>query len=203
MTRRGFLLAPLIAAAQAPLAIPVLHINDARARLSPERLRRFTSVIWPEAVRDFARCGVALRSRLKSGEVRRSPGGRPRFEGLERGLINLILTDGIPLHWDRGRGLQGAAARVEGFDLCLVPLNEAHPHQVPFLSVNTCVHEILHILLDDVAESRPGAVRGLAREVRVDFHATRLWLFGEGAEIQRAAQAYAGRLGARQNPSQT
>jgi hypothetical protein len=72
----------------------------------------------------------------------------------------------------------------------MIALYEAHPHQVPYLSVNTCVHELLHVLLDDVAETRPKGWRGAAREFRIDLYATRLWLFHDGAEIRKAAQSY-------------
>ena len=133
MTRRGFLLSAL-AAAEAPLILPVLHLSDSRASFGPERIRRFSGAIWPEAVRDFARCGIRLHATAKRGEVRRSPGDRPVFAGLERGSINMVLTDAIPMAWDRGRGLQGAAKRHDGYDVCLIALNEAHPHQVPFRS---------------------------------------------------------------------
>lgn len=207
MTRRAFLAVPVAQAAQAvaqpPLVLPVLHIADKRARLAPDRLRRFSAAIWPEAVRDFARCDIRLERRDKSGEVRRSPGGRPIFTGLERGCINMVLTDAVPLAWDRGRGLQAVATRYEGHDVCLIAVNEAHPHQVPLLSVNTCVHELLHVLLDDIAGGRPKSWRGAAREVRIDMYATRLWLFHDGAAIRRAAHAYDARLRGVQKPSQT
>jgi hypothetical protein len=201
MTRRAFVALPLTAQAAAapanlPLVVPVLHIMDTRANCAPDRIRRFSSVVWPEAVRDFARCGIVLRSRSKDGEVRRSPGGRPILAGLERGAVNMVLTGGIPLAWDRGRGLEGISARHEGYWVCVLALNEAGPHRVPFFSVNTCVHELLHVLLDDVLEDRPQGWREAARELRIDAYATRMWLFGDGAAIRKAARSWVAAAGA-------
>jgi hypothetical protein len=178
----------------APLVVPVHHVIDARAKHTPGRLGRFSSRIWPEAVRDFQRCGIELRSTRREGEVKRSPGGRPVFAGLESGVINLVLTDAIPMNWDRGRGLTGVTTRQDGYHVCLIALNYAHGHQIPFLSVNTCVHELLHVLLHDIYESRPEGWSGDGREFRIDWYATRLWLFHDGAAIRRSAHAYVERL---------
>ena len=76
----------------------------------------------------------------------------------------------------------------------MVALDHAHGHQIPLLSVNTCVHELLHALLHDIFERRPDGLLGEARELRIDWYATRLWLFHDGAAIRRAAQAYVERL---------
>jgi hypothetical protein len=76
----------------------------------------------------------------------------------------------------------------------MIALNWAHGHQIPFLSVNTCVHELLHALLGDIFEDRPAGWRGAAREFRIDAYATRLWLFRDGSHIRQAAQVYVDRL---------
>jgi hypothetical protein len=178
-----------------PLLVPVHRVMDSRAKFQPEQLRRLSSSIWPEAVRDFERCGVHLQTSQKAGEVRRSPAGRPIFTGLDRGVINVDFTDHIPMHWDNGRALRGVTTRYEGYHLCMVALNYAHGHQIPFLSVNTCIHELLHVLLHDIFENRPSGLLGQAREFRIDWYATRLWLFHEGAVIRKAAQVYLDRLG--------
>src|SRR5688500_10990716 len=111
MTRRELL---SIAAAGAvspasaePLMIPVHHILDRRARITPDQIDAFRSRIWPEAAADCARCGIQFQTILTTGEVRRSPSGQPVFAGLERGVINLVITDHIPMEWDKGRALSG------------------------------------------------------------------------------------------------
>jgi hypothetical protein len=98
------------------------------------------------------------------------------------------------MEWDHARALSGVTTRYQGYHLCMVALNYAHGHQIPFLSVNTCLHELLHALLGDIFESRPEGLPGAAREFRVDWYATRLWLFHDGAHIRKAAQTYAERL---------
>jgi hypothetical protein len=55
--------------------------------------------------------------------------------------------------------------------------------------VNTCVHELLHVLLNDTRTSRPKGWRGALRESRIDALATRLWLFGDGSQIRDAVKA--------------
>ena len=112
------------------LKVPVRQVFDSRAKSTPEQLRRFTSNIWPQTVRDFKRCGIQLQSTQVTGEVRRSPAGRPIFVGLEHGVINLVITDSIPLDWDNGRGLTGVTTRYEGYHLCMIALNFAHGHQI-------------------------------------------------------------------------
>ncbi|HYI94934.1 MAG TPA: hypothetical protein VEX68_15425 [Bryobacteraceae bacterium] len=201
MTRRAVLF--LTAARSAPSADPpivvhVLHIIDSRAKLKPDQLSGFWSHIWPEAVRDFARCGIEIQSRSISGEVRRLPSGQPDFIGLESGVINFVITDHLPMEWDKGRALSGVTTLYRRHHLCVIALNFAHGHQAPFLSVNTCVHELLHVLLHDVFESRPKSFYGAAREFRVDLHATRLWLFHDGAAIRQAAQSYVERMRGKQ-----
>jgi hypothetical protein len=76
----------------------------------------------------------------------------------------------------------------------MVALRHAHGNQIPFLSVNTCVHELLHALMGDIFEGRPTGVCGQAREFRVDCYATRLWLWHDGGAIRRAAKNYVERL---------
>jgi hypothetical protein len=201
MTRRQLLSAPAAAAlahaaSNERLLLPVRRMLDGRAKQGSEHLQRFNSRIWPETVRDFARCGIQLPDELGRCEVRLSPGGSPVFTDLERKALNLVLTDRLPIRWDRGKARHGVTTRYQGFHLCVIALEHAHAHQIPLLSVNTCVHELLHAFMHDIFESRPGGLHGEAREFRIDFYATRLWLFGEGSAIQRAARAYAERLAA-------
>jgi hypothetical protein len=195
MTRREMFSAAVLAIfSEVALRVPVRQVFDGRAKCTPEQLRRFATSIWPEAVRDFRRCGIQLETKQVTGEVRRSPAGRPIFVGLERGVVNLVVTDSIPLDWDSGRGLTGVTTRYEEYHLCMIALNSAHGHQIPFFSVNTCVHELLHVLLHDVFEPRPRGLQGEGREFRVDLYATRLWLFHDGAMIRKATRAYLDRV---------
>lgn len=167
---------------------------DSRARCTREQLHHFWSSIWPEAARDFIRGGMELQTSDGSGEVRRSPGDKPIFLGMRRGAINLVLTDHIPMKWDRGRALAGVTTIYEGYHVCMLALRYAQGNQVPFLSVNTCVHELLHALLQDVFVSRPPWYQTGGREFRIDWYATGLWLFHDGAAIRKSAQAYLARL---------
>lgn len=198
MTRRRFYALPgfVIASAAAPqrLVVPVHHVLDQRVKWRAEVLRRFWGSIWPEAVHDFGKCGIYFASTTRAGEVRRSPSSNPVFTGLDRGVINLVITGDVPLAWDRGRGVSGVTTRYAGCHLCLVGLNRAHCHQVPLLSVNTCVHELLHAFFEDIFERRPQGFSGQAREFRIDWYATRLWLFHDGAAIREAARRYLARL---------
>ena len=196
MTRRGFLMvsASLAAATPVEAAVPVHHVSDARAKVRDRAWQRFWGEIWPETVRDFGTAGVGLVSTHSAGEIRRSPADHPDIRGLVPGVLNIVLTDRIPIVWDRGRGLSGVTTRYRGFHVCMLSLARAHCHQIPFLSVNTCVHELLHALLHDIFEPRPQGWTGEARELRIDVYATRLWLLGEGAAIRRAARSYTERL---------
>jgi hypothetical protein len=150
--------------------------------------------VWPEAVRDLGRCGIQLRSSDVQGEIRRSPGGRPVFVGLRRDAINLVLTGRVPMQWDNGRALAGVTTLYQGYHLCVIALAYAHTHQIPFVSVNTCVHELLHALMQDIFLSRPKRLQVARREFRADWYATRLWLFGDCAAIRESAAAYLERL---------
>jgi hypothetical protein len=73
-------------------------------------------------------------------------------------------------------------------------MQHAHGDQVPFLSVNTCVHEVLHALMQDVFVSHPKWYQTGEREFRIDYYATLLWVFRNGAAVRQSAQAYLGRL---------
>jgi hypothetical protein len=198
MTRRDFIATAaavtIRSGAQTRLGVPIHRIMNARAQCSPEQLHHFWSSIWPEAVGDFGRGGIELQTSDGPGEVRRSPGDRPIFIGLRRGIINLVLTDHLPLYWDSDRALAGVTTLWEGYPVCMIALRYAHGNQIPFLSVNTCVHELLHALLQDIFVSRPRWYQSGGRELRSDWYATRLWLFGDGAAIRESAQACLGRL---------
>jgi hypothetical protein len=126
--------------------------------------------------------------------VRRSPGDRPTFIGLRRGVINLVLTDHLPLYWDNDRALAGVTALWDGHAVCLIALRYAHGNQMPFLSVNTCVHELLHALLQDIFVNRPRWYQSGGREFRIDWYASWLWLFHDGAAIRESARVSLDRL---------
>jgi hypothetical protein len=102
-------------AAESPVIVPVRRMVDARAKCTPEQLHRFWWNIWPEAVRDFNASRIHLQTSDANGEIRRSAGDRPIFIGLERGVINLFLTDHLPLYWDNSRALAGVTT-IYDFD---------------------------------------------------------------------------------------
>lgn len=193
MTRRGLLFLPAAAPLQPPVIVPVHYLPDGRAKLNRDQTLLWQR-IWAEAVRDFNAAGVHLKSVLKTGDIRRLASGQPDFTGLQTSVVNLVVTDRIPMEWDKARGLSGVTTLYRGYHLCVVALNHAHTHQIPFLSVNTCVHELLHALLHDIFRSRPGGFSGQSRELQVDAFATRLWLFKDGATIRQSAETYMERL---------
>jgi hypothetical protein len=198
MTRREFLAvvpaAAVIANRQAPVIVPVNLIQDSQVKWRPEQLGRFWWRIWPQAAGDLGRCGIRLQTTWGAGAVGRPPFRQPVVTGVERGEINLVVTDRIPMEWDHGVALSGVTTLYRGYHLCMIAMDHAHGHQIPFLSVNTCLHELLHALLHDVFEGRPKGLSGQAREFRVDWYATRLWLFRDGAAIRKSAAAYVERL---------
>ena len=198
MTRRHFIGIAMAGAGrsgpQARLLVPIHRVMDSRAQCTQEQLHEFWRSTWPEAVRDFSRGGIGLQTTDGPGEVRRSPGDKPIFIGLRRGVINLVLTDHIPMKWDNGRALAGVTTIQDGYHVCLVALRYAHGNQAPFVSVNTCVHELLHALLQDVFVSRPEWYQAGGREFRTDWYATCLWLFHDGATVRKSAEAYLRRL---------
>ena len=194
MTRRTFFAAALASTNQ--VVVPVHRIVDAHARCAPEDLARFWWTIWPEAFREFARCGIRLQTTDGPGEIRHTAGDRPIFIGLERSVLNLVLTDHLPLYWDNGRALAGITVLLENaYHVCLIALRYAHANQVPYLSVNTCVHEMLHAMMQDIFETnRPGWLSAGEHESRIDWYATELWLFSGSAAIRESARVYVKRL---------
>jgi hypothetical protein len=199
MTRRDFLwMAAAVtgapSGAQAPLILPVHRVMDIRTRVTPERLNHFWWRIWPEAVRSFSRGGIQLQCTDTQGEIKLTAGDRPIFVGLQRGVINLVLTDHLPMNWDKARSLAGMTTIYEGYHLCVIAISYAHGYQVPFISTNTCVHEMLHLLLQDVFVKRPKWYQVSEREVRADWYATQLWLFHDGGAIRKLAAVYLERL---------
>jgi hypothetical protein len=196
MTRRDFLwaTAAFSSAAPAQVSVPVHRIVDAKARFPSGSLQHFWSSIWPEAVTSFGHGGIALQTTDGPGEVGHTAADRVFFTGLRRGVLNLVMTDTLPLYWDNARSLSGVTTLDRGYHLCLIALRYAHGNRLPFFSLNTCVHEILHALLLDIFLTRPSAYQVAEREYRVDWYATQLWLFHNGAAIRRSAEAYVDRL---------
>jgi hypothetical protein len=198
MTRRQFLsIAAVAGVAPAPIpgtvSLPVHLLLDSQARWLPGQVAWFHSSLWPQAAGDLMRSGIRLECTQGEGGVWRPPHREPVITGLERAAVNLVVTREIPAQWDRGSALCGLATRYRGYHLCMIALNHAHGHQVPFLSVNTCLHELLHVVLQDIFAPSPSVLTAQAREFRIDFHATCLWLFRDGA-LRQSAQAYLARL---------
>jgi len=201
MTRRDFMwtaaAATIRSGAPAWLQVPVHRIMDSRAHCTPEQLHHFWRSIWPEAVRDFNRGGIELQTTDGPGEVRLSPGSNPIFVGLRPAVINLVLTDHLPTLWDKGRALAGVTTLWNSYPVSVIAIPYAHGNQIPFLSVNTCVHELLHALLQDIFVSRPKWYQSDGRELRNDWYATGLWLFHDGAAIRKSGQGCLDRLRSR------
>jgi hypothetical protein len=199
VTRRAILAAAAgVATANAPVTIPLRRVVDAHARIPADELARFWGKNWPESFRDFQRGGIRFQVRDGPGEIRRTAADRPIFVGLDRGALNLVLTDHLPLYWDASRALAGVTTIYEGFHLSLLALRYAHGNQVPWFSVNTCTHELLHALMQDVYVTHPKWYQSAGREARIDDCATGLWLFGSGSDVRRSAREYVARLHAPQ-----
>jgi hypothetical protein len=191
MTRRALLFAAAISSPR--LQLPIRLTFDAHAKLSPAQLDLFHKSLWPETLRGFASAGVSLQVAPAAGYIRRLPSGTPMFTHLDRGAINLIVTSDIPLHWDQGRGLAGVSLLYDRSHLCLIALRRAHPHHVPFLSVNTVLHE-LHVILEDVYVQEPSPIESSRRELRADLAATRLWLFPSNPAVAEYVRRFLPRL---------
>ena len=198
LPRRDFLLASVAATARAfapaRLTVPVHRVMNARARCTPAQYRRFWWRIWPEAVRTFANGGILLETSDDTGDIKTTAADRPILVGVRPGVLNLVLTDHIPMRWDVGQGLAGVTTIYYGYHVSMIAIENAHGHQVPYLSVNTCVHEILHALLGDIFVTHPGWFESANREFRTDAFATGLWLFHNGELTRRLAAEYLARL---------
>jgi hypothetical protein len=198
MTRRQFFSAAATAGslptASHAVVVPVRHIVDGLAKWAPGEVERFWRRLWPAAARQLARCGVRFESSYGAGGVWRPPGREPMISGLQRRMLNLVITNRIPMEWDRGRALSGVTACYRGFHLCMIAMDHAHGLEIPLVSVNTCTHELLHALLLDIFEDRPGGVAGQFREFRIDWYATSLWLGTGSAEVRESASRYVSRL---------
>jgi hypothetical protein len=198
MTRRDLLAMAVPAATRSAtpprLAVPIHRILDGRAKNPPERVQHFWPRLWSEAAQDYRQGGIDFDITDGPGEVRHSPADNPVFVGLRGRAINLVVTDVLPIYWDGGRALAGVSTIHDGYHVCMIALRYAHVNQVAFLSVNTCLHEILHALLQDIFLKAPKWYQSGGREVRVDYYATRLWLFHDGEEVRKSGEAYLRRL---------
>jgi hypothetical protein len=204
MTRRVFLGTSFaVGAAQtaaSPVVVPVRRIVNGHAKIGTDDLVRFWRKIWPEALRDLGSGGVRLQVTDAPGEIRQTAADRPIFTGLDRGSLNLVLTDHLPLYWDAARALAGATTIYESYHLCLIALRYAHANQVPWISLNTCTHELLHALMQDVYLTNPKWYQSAGREASIDAYATALWLFHSGDAVRKSAREYVARLRKGQAP---
>jgi hypothetical protein len=200
MTRREFFsvgagaTAGFHSAAQDPVIVPLHLVLDGLATWRPGQTDLFWRHLWPQTNVELGRCGIRLQSSFSIGGIWRPPGREPMLTGLVHGALNLVITNRIPMGWDRGRLLNGIATRYRGYHVCMIALDFAHGLQIPLLSVNTCTHELLHALMLDIFENRPPGLAGQLREFRIDWYATRLWMLHDGAAIRTAARQYVTRL---------
>lgn len=198
LTRRELLLgvpATVIASSATPsnVVVPVDILIDEDAKLSEDTVRRFWG-LWAEAASDLGWCGVFFQTRVRAAGMWRPSSRQPVISGLGHGVLNFVVTRSVPIEWDNGRMLRGVTTIYRNHHLCLIGMNRADRNRVPLIAVNTCLHELLHALLLDIFEFRPGGARGQAREFRIDWLATRLWLFHSGAGIRESARTYVQRL---------
>ena len=184
------ILAPLAKAATPPLVLPIRQIIDAKAQFAPGQIQRVWFEVWAEAVRDLTACGIQVDRSQGAGDIWRPPGREPVISGLTSNALNLVITGRVPVWWDNGRGLNGVTLRYRGYHVCVIALAHAHRHRIPLVAVNTCLHELLHALLLDIYESRPAGAAGEAREFRIDWHATRMWLMGADTTVRESAKRY-------------
>lgn len=194
-TRRQWLAISLpLLAEQTHVRVPVYLIFDARAGLSDHRKVSFLNGIWREARRDLERAGIILDVVEGPGEIERPLYQEPIVKGLVPGRLNVMVTRRIPVMWSRGRPWNGLTMLYRGFHLCLIALDRAQSHRVPVVGVNTCLHEVLHAIMGDIFLQNPSAMAAQQRELRIDWLATQLWLFGSSTTVRRAASAYSSRL---------
>ena len=197
MTRRHFLALPAAGAwvgrLEAPVTVPVHVIQDVKA-LRPDSLHDFLWRLWPDTVSEFAHCGVQFRTTFSSGAVERPPYREPVITPLEEHAVNLAVTDRIPSYWDNGRNLSGITKLHRGYHLCVIAMATAHGNAIPLFALNTCVHELLHAIMGDIFETQAGGVARQARESRIDWLATQMWLLHSGGPVRQAAAKYVARL---------
>ena len=140
------------------------------------------------------KCGIRLQVTTATCVVERPEWREPVVKGLRWGVINFVITGLIPILWDRGRGVSGVSSLYRGHHMCMVALSRANAHQAPFFSVNSCLHELLHVLLGDIVEPPPDGVHRQMRELQVDSVSTNLWLFGAGGALRESTRACLARL---------
>ena len=78
--------------------------------------------------------------------------------------------------------------------LAVVALKDAYPNRLPFVAVNTMVHELLHVIRGDIFLRRGGLLNGADHEAAVDWQATQLWIQGSLPGIKRSAGTYVQKL---------
>lgn len=177
-----------------PVRLPVVILRDANAKLSGTLLRRFDNSLWPEAAWMYSRAGVWFEVRRGEARMDRPPYREPAITGLQARRINLLLTSRAPHAWDGGRGWSGVSLLYRGRVLCLVALEHANGNLIPWLSLNTVAHELMHAISGDVFAPQPGGFRVVRREAAVDSALTRLWLFGSEPGVRGDAMRLLGRL---------
>ncbi len=92
MTRREFFSLAVAAgtvggSARAPVIVPVHVVIDAAAKMRPDAMQYFWRSIWPEAMRDFGRCGISVPNTVQDGSVWRPNFRTPMVSGLESGVF--------------------------------------------------------------------------------------------------------------------
>lgn len=194
MTRRSFILLLSALRTSETVTVPLCLVRDTKAKLTREANQDFWGQLWPQAVGNFAAGGIRLEWKTVDGTVERPPGRQPVVTGLDPARLNLVLTSTIPMEWDSGRSLSGVTLRYRGLHVSMISLYRAHGHLMPLISVNTCVHEILHALMLDIYDVNPQGLTGAEREFRIDYLASRLWLFHDGSGIRGSARKYVERL---------
>src|SRR5690349_16695052 len=124
MTRRSFFAAAVSMGVPTspPVTVPVHIAIDTRAKISPSQLQRFWPRLWNQAVGDFARGGIRIDATCGESTVDRPVGREPVILGLARGALNVIVTNQIPIQWDRARALCGVTTLYRGYHVSMIAL---------------------------------------------------------------------------------
>src|SRR5438270_14036321 len=117
MTRRELFSMVLFAVVRrpAPLTLPVHIVQDSAAKLGPKVLRRFWNVTWPEALRNLAFAGIRVQTTFEHADMWKPDFRPPIIGGVQKGVLNLVLTNRIPDEWDRGLAINGVTTLYRGF----------------------------------------------------------------------------------------
>lgn len=160
----------------ATIKVNVIYDKNANGGkgLTDSQKADFQKNILGKAVGDFGKSGIGVQVSYTAGSVNAQDSGGFTVSGVQKGALNLAVSDSLPTGKAGESGLSSNGTYVSA-----IGLNDAHGGNYFPLFTNTIEHEFTHQLKGDTQNPNTNPAAYIMNEFNVDF---RVQMMGWGVQ---------------------